>query len=70
MTEDLTHADLPKIDVEHTVTVPDEIEDLARNRFRTAKARGEVPDGITLEDYLMDHVHLSVVLEFSNETPN
>lgn len=62
--EEKTHADLPKVDVEFAIDVPEGIEELARDRFETAQEEGNVPDGITLEDYVADHIRVSWDLQF------
>ena len=52
-------SDLPTVDVEFTIDVPQEIEDMARERFQRAKEHRDLPDTVTFEDYLMDHIELS-----------
>jgi len=62
-------SDLPTVDVEFTIDVPQEIEDMARERFQRAKEHRDLPDTVTFEDYLMDHIQLnwSFDLEGSDE---
>jgi len=50
--------DLPKVDVEFTIDVPKEIEELARERHERAKDDDKIPGSVTFEDYLMDHIDL------------
>lgn len=52
-------SDLPTVDVEFTIDVPGEIEEMARERFERAKEHRDLPDTVTFEDYLMDHIELS-----------
>jgi len=52
-------ADLPTVDVEFSIDVPGEIEEMARERFQRAKEHRDLPDTVTFEDYLMDHIELS-----------
>lgn len=51
--------DLPTVDVEFSIDVPQEIEEMARERFQRAKENRDLPDTVTFEDYLMDHIELS-----------
>jgi hypothetical protein len=51
-------SDLPTVEMEFTIDVPPEIAELARERFERARERRDLPDGVTLEDYLMDHINL------------
>ncbi|ELZ21571.1 hypothetical protein C475_18641 [Halosimplex carlsbadense 2-9-1] len=51
--------DLPTVDVEFTIDVPADIEELARERFERAKEQRDIPESVTFEDYLMDHIQLS-----------
>jgi hypothetical protein len=53
-------ADLPKVNVEFTIDVPEEIEELARTRYERAKKDSTIQRDVNFEDYLLDHVNLQL----------
>jgi len=60
-------SDLPTVNMEFTIDVPAEIEELARERFQRAREQRDLPDSVTFEDYLMDHIELSWSFNLVND---